>query len=748
MAMNAARVIALLLIAGLLTSPTDLSSCGPFLLTAVFTLSRQPDKPDTSFAQGQLGILLPSYYRAYLTVAYRRLTGVGVNASERAAFFPPAPPPGPAIQWNTEWRTSVPPAVQEWLDARKKVPGAPPPLKIDVYHRETTPTSYSEYVNCTDDAFHTAVLTLQARQAKFTAAEMQDWLRGQDEVFANCSGGPVIPQPASDGSNALLKADRAYQIAAANFYARNFEQAESQFRTIAADRNSPWRALSTYLLARCHIRMATLADKPESMAEAESELQAIAKDDSFKAVQPAAASLLQFVRARLNPELRLHELSQSILAKNASPSLAQDFTDYIFLFYKRDGSRTPPDDLTDWLETFRAPMASDHAIPRWRETGSLPWLIAALAQSHAGGADTADLLATADKIKPDSPAYATVAFHAVRLLEESQRDAEARQRLDAILISRSKYPASAVNLFLAERMRESESWEAFLKYAPRVAVGSGYDYDGESPSNLTSDPQLKPFAGRPIFDADASTILNEHVPLSLLKDAVTNASLPVTLRTGIAMAGWVRAVLLDNDVLAREFAPLVQTLAPELKQLFTGYLGAPDKDARKFEAVYLMLKNPGFRPFIETGFGRLAPVAKLDDLRDNWWCSFGTKGEDYQNNYYRSRSQFSTPLTMLYGTSKPDASFLADADRTEAGNEWKGLAELPAAPTYLSEQAVNYLKTHATDPRTPETLALAVRSTRYGCGDAGTSKQSQAAFRLLHSRYPNSDWAKKTKYYY
>jgi hypothetical protein len=747
MAMNAARVIALLLIAGLLTSPTDLSSCGPFLLTAVFTLSRQPDQPDTSFAQGQLGILLPSYYRAYLTVAYRHLTGVGVSASERAAFFPPAPPPGPPPVWNREWSTSVPPPVQEWLDARKKIPGAPPPLKIDVYHRETTPTSYSEYLNCTDDAFHNAVLTLQARQAKFTAAEMQDWLRGQDEVFANCSGGPMIPKQAPDGSIALLEADRAYQIAAANFYARNFEQAESQFRSIAQDQNSPWRATSAYLLVRCHIRRATLADKPEAMAQAESELQAIAKDDSLKAMQPAAASLLQFVRARLNPELRLHELSQSILAKNAGPTLAQDFTDYLFLFYKRDGSRTPPDDLTDWLETFRAPTSSDHAIPRWRETGSLPWLVAALAQSHAGGVDTPDLLAAADKIQPDSPAYATVTFHVIRLLEESRRDAEGRQRLDSILASRSKYPASAVNLFLAERMQESESWEAFLKYAPRVAVGSGYDYDGESPSNLTSDPQLKPFAGQPIFDADASTILNEQVPLSLLKDAATNASLPPTLRSAIATAAWVRAVLLDNDGLARELAPVVRTLAPELKP-FTGYMGASDKDARKFEAVYLMLKNPGLRPFIETGFGRLTPLAKIDDLRDNWWCSLGTKGEDYQNNYYRSRAQFSAPLAMLYGSRKSEAAFVAQPDRTRADTEWNALKGIAAAPTFLSEQVVNYLKTHAADPRAPEALALAVRSTRYGCGDAGTSKQSQAAFRLLHSRYPNSDWAKKTKYYY
>jgi len=178
------------------------------------------------------------------------------------------------------------------------------------------------------------------------------------------------------------------------------------------------------------------------------------------------------------------------------------------------------------------------------------------------------------------------------------------------------------------------------------------------------------------------------------------------------------------------------------------YIDARDKDARKFEAVYLMLKNPGIRPFVETGFGRLTPVAKLDQLRDNWWCSLSMQGENYLVDYYRSRAHFSTPLAMLYGNSKPEAVFLPQADRTAAGNEWKRLGQIPAAPTFLSEAAVSYLKAHATEPRAAEALALAVRSTRYGCGDAGTSQQSQAAFRLLHSRYPNSDWAKKTKYWY
>ena len=750
MAMTAARVIALALIAGLLTSPSDLSSCGPFLLTAVLTLSRQPDQPDNDFARGQLGILLPSYYRAYLAVAYRHLTGLGVSESERKAFFPPPPAPGPASKWIPEWSTSIPPSVQEWLEARKKVPGAAAPPKIDVYRRESSPTTYSEYVNCPDDAFHTAVATMQARQAKFNAAEMQDWLRGQDTVFSNCSGGTAIPVAAAAGSNPLLQADRAYQTAAANFYAGNLDQAEPEFQAIAADANSPWRATAAYLAARCNIRRATLAGKAEAMSRAQSQLQAILQDAALKPLHPAAAGLLQFVRARLNPEQRLHELAESILAKNAPPSLAQDFTDYLFLFYKRDASAKPPDDLTDWLATFREPMAaSDHPVQRWRETKSLPWLIAALTRLHGGDAAAAELLRAADQVKPDSPAYATVAFHAIRVLEESRQAEAARRRLDAILASRGQYPVSAVNLFLAERTRAAESWAAFLKYAPRVPAGSGYDYDGESADNLSSDPQLKAFAGgRKILDADASTILNEQVPLARWKEAASDASLPAPLRSEIAAAAWVRAILLDDDALAVQLAPLVQTLAPELKQPLGAYRAAGDRDARKFEAVYLMLKTPGLRPFIETGFGRLTPMAKIDDFRDNWWCSFNAQGENYQGDYYRSRRHFSTALTLLYGASKLDAAFLPESERAEAGKEWNSLQGLPTAPTFLAEAAVNYLKGHVADPRAPEALALAVRSTRYGCGDASTTAQSRAAFRLLHGRYPESEWAKKTKYYY
>jgi hypothetical protein len=45
-------------------------------------------------------------------------------------------------------------------------------------------------------------------------------------------------------------------------------------------------------------------------------------------------------------------------------------------------------------------------------------------------------------------------------------------------------------------------------------------------------------------------------------------------------------------------------------------------------------------------------------------------------------------------------------------------------------------------------LALAVKSTRFGCADQKTGTLSKAAFDLLHSLYPKSSWTDKTKYWF
>ena len=91
---------------------------------------------------------------------------------------------------------------------------------------------------------------------------MREWVRAQDAVFANCQGDPlVLPDPAPPSADPLARADRAYQTAAAYFYATRYDEAAKRFQAIAADTTSPWRPYGRYLAARALIRSGTIPEK-------------------------------------------------------------------------------------------------------------------------------------------------------------------------------------------------------------------------------------------------------------------------------------------------------------------------------------------------------------------------------------------------------------------------------------------------------------------------------------------------------
>src|SRR6266545_4946253 len=169
-------ILVMLLMAGLLLSPGDLSSCGPFLPDTEFAFPHDPED-QAAFARGQLGILNPRYDRIWLFIAYRWLKGTGLNSQEQEALL--APPTQQA------WQYTVPPAVTSWIEARSRVPGARL-VQIFVY-RNLGPPTHSSYLNCPEDAFRNAQQTLQERIARLGANHeaVRAWLAAQDQVFAN-----------------------------------------------------------------------------------------------------------------------------------------------------------------------------------------------------------------------------------------------------------------------------------------------------------------------------------------------------------------------------------------------------------------------------------------------------------------------------------------------------------------------------------------------------------------------------------
>ena len=113
---------------------------------------------------------------------------------------------------------------------------------------------------------------------------------------------------------------------------------------------------------------------------------------------------------------------------------------------------------------------------------------------------------------------------------------------------------------------------------------------------------------------DSAAVLNLKLPLGLLKTAASSNVLPVHLRGVTALAGWARAIVLEDEPTAVGLAPVVQSLVPELKAPMGAYLAAASGEGRKFAAIYLMLNHPGVRPFVDSGIGRRDAMAEALEL--------------------------------------------------------------------------------------------------------------------------------------
>lgn len=723
-------------------------ACGPFLPEAVFTYELHPDLPLVDLAAGTLGIVQPTWARSYLYVVHHQLSGGAFDAEARAAL-------------DALWQgrlglraaSNAPTAVERWLAARAAVVGEADAPAIETT-RETTPGSYEYYDNCLDDAFVTAARTLAARVAALgrDAPEVRAWVAAQDQVFAACNAAtPAIPAELPPTASAGARADRAYQIAAAVLYAGRFDDAVTRFRAIAADPASPWAASAGYLAARALLRKASLAAPagraadPALSASAVRALDEVLADAKAGALHASARGLHDLARFRADPEAQVRTLAAALEVPAQDAAVGQRLVDYTLLLDRDVGTRTKEgeptgalagtthDGLSDWLFTFQADddAARTRAVAAWERTHAPVWLVAAITKARPSDPATPALVAAADALAAEHPGHVTVAAHAARLALEGGDRAGAARRLDALL-ARVDLPRGTVNRLRALRMAAAETRADFVRFASRGAAAITYDVDGnELPDDVADDPELQPYAaGRPTFDDDAAFVLNRRVPLAVSAALAGDPGLDAELQRRLTLAGWVRAVLLDDAPAAKALAARVAALVPELAPSVQAATDATPAE-RRFAAVLVLLRHPGLGPFVRAGIGRTAPLAELDAFRDNWWCDAANAG-----------------VTRPEWAPDVPSAFLAPPERTRGDEEWARLAKLASAPTLLAAEVVAYGRTHPKDERVPEALHLAVRATRYGCTDAASSAQSKAAFQLLHKQWPKSEWAAKTKYYF
>jgi tetratricopeptide (TPR) repeat protein len=713
-------------------------ACGPDFEPEVFVPARHPEKPE-SFAAGQLGVLQPRYARADLVVAYRYLHGGRMSKEEQAAYAPAAVVSDMSY---LDQQALLP--VGQWLKAREafakdKIAGIGQDRTIE--KQMNGYVQRTDVLNCTDGAFETAKATLEARARTWgpTSDDLQEWLHGQDQVFSNCTTPGAMPQAAAARANELLRADRAYQIAAANFYAGNYDAAVAGFEAVGRDKASPWSRWGEYLAARAEVRKAAAAratvdwgeqaqfDK-DILQKAKARLLRVTENARDPQVQHAAEAELGFVQVRLEPEKRLNDVASALVGPKTDAEFGEHLADLLFL--TRHGVSSDAE-LLRWIKRDE----KTDELKEWRTTRALPWLVMAISEVKGGGADTAELMSAAGKVPAESPGYVTVNYHRARLLLESGRRDEARELAESLLEGLDgDGMAASRNAVLGLRIQTARSFAEFLADAPRTVIETrseasnaalcGYAVGAKQPADCMK--KIPPEQ----FDWDAALAFNQEIPMARWVEAASGSALPPHLREAVAWAAWVRAVGLDDAATAKRLAPML----PEQVRKTSG-------ESTGFPATLAILRNPGLRPYVQQGVQRSLSYRELDNFRDNWWCA------KWGDGVLPSDEDTGKPVV----SSRMPTGFLAKTEQSAAVQERNKLNELPGGVAWLGRRAIAYVKEHPAEKNGAEALGLTVRATRFGCYLQRPDEQkavSKEAFQLLHRLYPKSVWADQTPYYY
>ena len=805
------------LVAGLLLLELAVAqACGPDFSPDVFVRAHRPDVP-AQFARGKLGLLQPTLARADLLVAYRYMSGGSLDAEEQKGWRPTYDESEP--EWDAEaqraaagnyGRNMLPDTpIERWVLARKDYPDAPsgPMGQSRTFRVPVGSGSYeADYLNCGEDAFRTATLTLADRAARWgtTSASLRDWLRAQDAVFSNCKEGRIIPEATPAGSPALLVEDRAYQVAAAEFYSQDYTAAHEAFAAISRDGASPWQPLGGYLAARVLVREAFSHSTdpsiheydPASIKQAGDALRAYLATNPPPNLRKAAAALLALVRIRTEPEARVQELGALLAGSKGShdPNYGQDATDLLWYINRKtpDGLRATPNfygqvedkahpgqmrpqtpeeiagevtarrhdaysateparalsPVVDWTLTFVSldPAAGAHALAEWRRTQTVPWLVAALALASEDEAPP-DLLAAAAAAPESSPAWPTVTYHRVRLLLGAGRNAEARTVLAGVMpqVAGEGEPSS-VNAFRGLAMRAAPTMAELVTYMPRTVLlrtseeNSALGECQEVMKNPRRHYNCRPELSPTEMDADAAALLKGNAPLAVWLEVARAGSLPEGLRQVVAQTGWTRAVLLKDAAAAREFLPLLPAPLREQAGAGTGEIG--------FGQWMALVRNPGLTPYLNGGTQRGYSWDFVESYRENW-C-------------------YKAPM----GLNPPRAvALLTAAEKARGAEQARALEGMGAAVP--GRAIVEYVRAHPEEPRAAEALYLVLRMVRYGCVEAQAPAGAAAsgagadaryftvagpppseeqmelyrvkaeAARLLRQRYQASPWTKK-----
>lgn len=693
-------MVAMLLV---LAVPSGLDSCAISPPVAVFVASQGPaDRGE--FLRGKVSAVLDSYSQRDLVAAFRVLSGVPLSEAEVAALYP-----------RPEQTSGYPvaaPISEPWIEARRLIPGVQPIAHLQPYKTVSTNGQMVSFLNCQRDAFLTATTTQASLIATWGVADPRtaEWVKAQDQVFANCDGTTITIPPEPNGAmDPLLAAHRRYQIAAADFYAGHFREAWGRFRRIAGEPDSPWHEIAPYLAARALLRAGLMDGDRPAFEQGKEGLQAILKDPAQARWHDSSLALLHLWQVRVEPQKRLIELGQT-LQQPREVAAAQDAIDFLYLM---DPKREPAPGMADvqeselasWVLAMSRPPkdAASVSMTWWRKERRPVWLVAAL--RNANGADMPELVRAARRVPADSPAWESANYYGIAGEIRAGHVEEGRQWADRMLAG--KLSRSTRNLLLALRLPIARNWSEFLRFAPRQREAGVVEFeDKEVPAWENSLPT----GVAPTLIQDSTQILNAQVPLSLWKDAVRNPILPASIQLRLTFAGWLRAVMLEPYEDAQFFLRRAVELQPESAAAAKDFLEARTDAEARFAAVRLVLRAPSVCPsvpgegFATTNLAQKHSLFTFGWIRTSCWIQGPSQKQDQAAGFL---------------SAEQIAEGKKESARIYGQESWEA--------TLLLRECINWAEKHGDDPRVPEALHDAVIASKYRVTDSNTGKYSKQA---------------------
>jgi len=244
-------------------------------------------------------------------------------------------------------------------------------------------------------------------------------------------------------------------------------------------------------------------------------------------------------------------------------------------------------------------------------------------------------------------------------------------------------------------------------------------------------------------------------------------ALPAAVRARFARVAWTRLYALQRRIPA-DLDRLMRSLNPEITSSWTSRPGA----RRNSRALLLdVLRSPGLNillaenqrdapvePNLYRGNIGFTAIDIYEHSDNNWWCAWQQQRHELSASAAMYDSVFAPdderwwrrdPLPVAGAPAGLRPLLRASFHwRSRDLDELDALAAIPSAPQVLAERAVAWRGSGPSDGQ-DEALAFAVRATRYGCQrQGGHGRWSQAAHRLLHQRFPASEAARRTRWWF